>query len=155
VLAVRVAIATEARVVIPGVPDNWSQWRGSSIARDAKKAIWRRTAWLIAQSARNAAGWPLPVKCDPPARRFLAVAVFKHGRLYDEDGCVSALKPLIDGACGRQAGAPSGVLAFDDSPAWLGLITAPIDMQRVATTGAEERVVLTVHLVDPRTAAPS
>jgi hypothetical protein len=149
---VSAVIATSIRVVIPGVPPNWSQSRGHAIARDVAKARWRDEAWLLAQSARNAARWPLPVKVDPPAMRYLEVAVYKRSPLFDGDGCVSAIKPLIDGCCGRvlPTAAPQGVLAWDDSPAWLGLITAPIDMQHAVATEAEERVVLVVHLVDPR-----
>jgi len=156
---VSVALATSARVVVPAVPPNWSQSRGHSARRDAEKAVWRDLAWRMAMSARHAAGWPAPVPCEPPARRYLEVAVYKRRPLYDGDGCVAALKPLIDGACGRTTfpgrnGVPGwtrpGALAWDDSPDWLGLITAPADMQRIVATAADERVVLAVHLVDPR-----
>jgi len=145
--------ATSARVVIPGVPPNWSQWRGSSIARDRAKREWRELAHVLAMSARHAARWPPPVKCDPPALRYLEVEAYKRRPLYDGDGVVSALKPLVDGALGRTTfpgWTRPGALAWDDSPDWTGLITAPIDMQRVASTAAEERVVFVVHLVDPR-----
>lgn len=139
-------IQLSARVVIPGVPPNWAQWRGHSIGRDIDKAGWRDLAYLLAHSARNAARWPYPIKTDPPVRRWLEVAIHKVGQRYDDDGAVACLKPLIDGCF---AGRP-GPLAWDDSPAWLALVTPPCDMQHVVATAAQERVVLVVHLVDPR-----
>lgn len=146
------AIATSVVVRIPGVPPNWSQWRGSSIRRDVAKAEWRDLAWMLAMSARNEARWPPPVRCQPAARRFLAIRVHKLLPFYDDDGCLAALKPLVDGACGRTVlpgGTRDGVLAWDDSPAWLGLITRPMDMQHEVESVAEECVVLTVHLARP------
>ena len=142
--AARIRLST--RVVIPGVPPNWSQHRGHSIGRDAAKARWRDDAWMLAQSARNAARWPLPVKTDPPAPRWLTVEIYKRSPLYDGDGGVACLKPLIDGCF---VGRP-GPLAWDDGPAWLALVTPPCDMQHVVATEAQECVVFVVHLVDPR-----
>lgn len=139
-------LATHATVIVPGVPPNWSQWRGSSLARDAAKGPWRDLARMLAHSGRNAARWPMPVRTDPPARRWLEVEIHKMRPLYDHDGAVSALKPLIDGAF---RGRP-GPLAWDDGPDWLALITPPSEMQRVAASAAGEHVLLRVHLVDPR-----
>lgn len=136
------AIRTVAVVEIPGVPQNWSQWRGSSLARDAAKKPWRELAWYAAQSARNAARWPLPEKVNPPARRYLEVEIHKMRPLYDEDGAVSCLKPLIDGL--------RDVLLWDDSPAWCGLLTAPVDLQHEVLKQVFQRVIIRVHLVDPR-----
>lgn len=146
-------IATSARVVIPGVPPNWANGRGHSIVRDLDKARWRDLAWMLAQSARHDAHWPLPVKTDPPGSRWLEVEIHKRRPLYDDDGAVACLKPLIDGCFQAQGGTPSGVLAWDDSSAWLALVTPPCDMQRTVELPAQERVVFVVHLVDPRPAA--
>ena len=135
-------LATHATVIVPGVPANWSQWRGSSLARDAAKAPWRDLARMLAHSGRNAARWPLPVKTAPPARRWLEVEIHKLRPHFDDDGAVGCLKPIIDGL--------KGALLVDDSPAWCALITPPSEMQRLAANAASEHVLLRVHLVDPR-----
>jgi hypothetical protein len=127
-----------ATVVVPGLPPNWSQFRGSSLRRDVAKAEWRDLTWRIAHSERNRVRWPLPLSSDP--LRYLSVQIRKHKPLYDHDGAVSALKPVIDGL--------KGVLAYDDSPRYLALITPPDQIQTLVTTSPS--VVLTVHLADPR-----
>lgn len=143
----RLAIRTAAVVEIPGVCPNWSQWRGNSIMRDAAKKPWRELAWYAGQSARHAARWPLPEKSAPPARRLLEVAIYKMRPFYDEDGAMSSLKPLIDGLV--------RVLLVDDSPAWCGLLTAPVDLQHEVSVKPMERTVITIHLVDPRNSEPA
>jgi hypothetical protein len=105
---------------------------------------WRDLATLLARSARAGARWPTTFKADPPVRRYLTVEIHKQRPHYDEDGAVSCLKPLIDGLQGEYG------LVWNDGPDWLALITPPNELQRVAQSAAAERVVLTVHLVDPR-----
>lgn len=134
---------TFARVEVSGVPANWSQHRGHSQVRDAEKRPWRDRTWFLAQSARNDAGWPLPVRAFPPVQRWLVVQVYKRAPLYDEDGLVSSLKPVIDGLV--------GVLLVDDGPAWCAWAGMPD--QHVVDEERAERVVIEVHLVDPRAAA--
>ncbi len=135
-------LATHATVVVPGVPENWSNLRVHHMVLHRMKDEWKQRGWYCAQSARNAAGWPLPVKTDPPAPRWMEVEIHKRRPHYDDDGAVSCLKPLVDSM--------KGVLLVDDSPAWCALITPPSEMQRAVAKTAEERVVLTLHLVDPR-----
>lgn len=133
---------TFARVVIPGVPDNWSNKRQHHMAAHREKALWKDLAWKFGHSARNDARWPLPVKCDPPAPRWLVVTVYKRTPLYDQDGCVSALKPIIDGL--------KGSLLVDDGPEWCCWAYMPT--QVVVGEPREEQVVIEVHLADPRPA---
>lgn len=132
-------LALAAVVVVPGLTPNWSQFRGSSLRRDVAKAEWRDLTWRIAQSERNRLRWPLPLVTDP--LRYLTAEIRKRRPLYDHDGAVSALKPLIDGL--------KAVLVYDDSPRWLALITPPSEIQTIASTPS---VVLTIHLRDPREA---
>jgi hypothetical protein len=142
----RAALATSVTVVIPGVPPNWANARfGHHMARHkamAGRDSWKERAHMLAHSARNEAHWPLPVKTDPPARRYLTAAIFKRLPLYDDDGAVSCLKPLIDGT--------QGALIVGDSSAWCALVTPPSELQHAVAREDEECVTLTVHLVDPR-----
>ncbi|HWC37772.1 MAG TPA: hypothetical protein VG476_04545 [Acidimicrobiales bacterium] len=128
-------------VTITGCPPNWSQWRGSSLRRDLAKKVWRDQMWVLAQSARNAARWPLPDDGPPFVRRYLSVVVRKAKPFMDDDGVVSALKPLIDGL--------KGVLVVDDSPRWCALVTPPYAIQHPVTRRQDERVEITVHLDMP------
>lgn len=130
-----------AIVVVPGVPPNWSQFRGTSRRRDLAKAQWRDLTWRLAQSERNRLRWALPTASDP--LRYLTVQVRKRLPLYDHDGAISCLKGCIDGL--------QRALVWDDSPRYLAFITSPDQIQ----TGVSSNpcVVLTVHLSDPRESA--
>jgi hypothetical protein len=126
-------------MTVPGVPPNWSNWRGSSYARDNAKRPWRELAWKCAQSARNDAHWPLPVKTETPTPRYLEVEIHKLKPFYDDDGAVSCLKSIIDGM--------QGVLLYRDSPEWSFLMTPPHDMQKPVTKVGDQCVIITVSLV--------
>lgn len=95
---------------------------------------------MLAQSARNTAGWPLPVRTNPPTPRYLEIDTYRVGELDPIDNGPGSLKALIDGL--------KGVLIVDDRPAWC-LLIGEIRPHRVATA-AEERTEFVVHLVDPR-----
>lgn len=148
-------------IEIPGVPPNWKHFMGSSQQRDRAKRPWVERAALKALEARHLAGWPVPVKTYPPATRYLEIRIYKKRPHYDPDGAVSCLWPYIDGCfSGRRAefrdgeivivSAPPGILAWDDKGEWLAQLTPPSDLQIPVGTIAQERVVFTVHLGDPR-----
>jgi hypothetical protein len=82
---------------------------------------WPCVAWILAQSACNAAHWDKPVKTDPPARRWLIAEIHRLRPLYDEDGAVSCLSPPHQRSLGRWCKQPG--LIWDDSPDWLAVIT--------------------------------
>lgn len=134
-------LARSATVVVPGVPPNWSQFRGTSRRRDLLKAHWRDLTWRQAQSERNRLHWLLPTAADPP--RYLTVDIRKRRPLMDHDGAITALKGCIDGLI--------HALAYDDSPRYLAFITPPDQLQTLVTSNP--CVVLTVHLSDPRETA--
>lgn len=128
------------KVVIPGVPPNWSNSRyGSHYQRGKDVAYWRDLSYKLAHSARNGARWPLPVKCDPPAPRFIEVDIYKHGPLYDMDGAMSCLKPLVDGL--------QGALVYRDDDKWLKWLSLP---RQHPADEKFSRVEIKIHLVDPR-----
>jgi hypothetical protein len=134
-------LVRSATVIVPGVPPNWSQFRGSSRRRDIAKAEWRDLTWRLAQSQRNRLHWPMPTAADP--LRYLTVQIYKRPPLFDHDGAVSSIKGHVDGI--------QRVLVWDDSPRYLAFITPPDQLQTV--TANNPCVVLTVHLSDPRETA--
>lgn len=139
----RVGIATSARVVVPGRPPSLNHRYGHFMARHRDQAgagSWKERAWMLAHSARNAAGWPPPARTTPPAPRYLEIDTYRMGELDPIDNGPGSLKALIDGL--------KGVLIVDDGAAWCRLV-GEIRPHRVATE-TEERTEIVVHLVDPR-----
>lgn len=126
-----------ALVELKGVPANWSNQRLHHLARHSAMDAWKQMAHMAAQGARNTARWPLPVKVDPPAPRWLEVTLYRH-HLLDEDNLVSSLKPIIDGL--------KGALLVDDSPAWCRLIMP--EQVKVPIT-EPERTVIRVSVLQP------
>jgi hypothetical protein len=131
------AMATTARVLIPGVPPAWTNERGHHMALHARKDRWKQLAWTLAQSARNAAGWP-PLDRVEPAPRWVAFTLHRH-RLLDTDNAWASVKPLLDGL--------KGVLVVDDSPRWCSVVSVA---QLQVPTREPEHSVIVVYLADPR-----
>lgn len=137
------AIAASARVVIPGRPPSLNVRYGHFMARHRDQAgvgSWKERAYLLAQSARNEAHWPLPVRTDPPAPRYVEIDTYRIGELDPMDNLGGSLKAILDG-CSR-------VLWVDDNSKWVRLVR-PIAPHHVATA-AEERTEIVVWLADPR-----
>jgi hypothetical protein len=139
--------ALSTRVVIPGVPPAWPNERLGPMARHSRMKEWKAFTWTLAHSARNAAHWPLPVRCDPPALRWVRFDLYRR-RLLDADNAVASIKPILDGLHwpGNHPGGV-GPLLVDDSAAWCALLQVE---QHTVELGGQERVVVTVWLVDPR-----
>lgn len=141
----RLALATNVVVSIPGVPPNWSNERLHHMAKAREVKRWRELAWYAAQSARNAAHWPLPEKTNPPAPRYLRIVLLKRKPHYDDDGAWNAVKPLIDGC--------QGVLLVNDSPAWCQVVD--VQQKHPVLNATPESTVIWVYLVDPRNVGPA
>ena len=145
-----VTLATQARLVIPGVPPSPNARLGHYMQHyriHAGLEGWKRLTWMLAHSARNEAHWPLPVRCDPPAPRWVRFDLHRM-RLLDQDNAWASIKSVLDGLHwpGEH---PSGMgpLLVDDSTAWCQVWAVE---QHQAHLAAEERVVITVDLCDPR-----
>lgn len=138
-------LTTSVTVIVPGNPRNLTNKRVHWAVRAEETKEWRTRTALLAQSARAAAGWPLPERTKVAEIRWLEVAMFRYSKyLYDADGAWSAVKPLIDGL--------KGVLLVDDNKNWCRMLTAPYEIQ-VPLSNAQkhrQRVELKVSLVDPR-----
>jgi len=146
---VSLAIATSARVVIPGVPPAWTNERGHHMTRHVEMKRWKRDTWLLAHSARNAAHWPLPVRTDPPAPRYVRFDLYRV-RLLDDDNAWASVKCLLDALAWAGEDLPPsmpGPLLVDDRRQWCRVLGVE---QHQVPVAAAERVVITVHLVDPR-----
>ena len=99
----------------------------------------KRETWLLAQSARNQAGWNLPVKTNPPVPRWVTVKFFVREQYRrDADNAWAAAKPLID--------ALKNVLLVDDSFDWCRLYE--VEQFGVASANLE-RTVIDVWLTPP------
>lgn len=134
------ALAPSVRVVIPGRPPSLNKRYGHLMARARDVALWRQRSRLLAQSARNEARWPLPVRTDPPVPRWLEIDAYRIGELDPWDNLPGSLKAILDGL--------SKALIWDDNSKWVRLVR-PITPHRVATA-AEERTEIVVWLRDPR-----
>jgi hypothetical protein len=137
-----VTIAPSALVVIPGRPPSLNARYGHHMARARETAMWRQRAHLLAGSARVEARWPLPVRCDPPAPRYLEIDCYRVGVLDETDNLPGSVKALVDGCV--------GTLLVQDNAKWVRL-ARPIKPHRVATA-LEERTEIRVWLCDPRPA---
>lgn len=106
---------------------------------------WKQLVWTLAHSARNEVRWPLPVRCDPPAPRWVHFGLHRH-RLLDQDNAWASIKPLLDALCwpGEHPGGV-GPLLVDDREAWCQVWA--VEQHQTSTA---ERTVITVSLVDPR-----
>lgn len=140
-------LATHATVIVPGVPPSWPNTRMNHMQRHAEMSYWKRTTWMLAHSARNAARWPLPVRTDPPSPRWVRFDIHRV-HLLDDDNAWASIKPLLDGLHWAGDGAfKVGPLLIDDGQKWCSVYALH---QHKATLAAQERVVISVHLVDPR-----
>lgn len=92
---------------------------------------------MLAQSARNEAGWDLPVRTDPP--RYLEIETFRRGELDPFDNAPGSLKAIVDGL--------KRVLTWDDKPPWCFVVRF---QPHKVKTEAEERTVIRVYREDPR-----
>lgn len=138
-------LATSVTVVVPGNPPVWSNRRGHWGTRAAAVKKWRTDVARIAQSERNLARWPLPVRTKVPELRYLEVTMFRYSKyLYDHDNAWAAVKPLVDGL--------KGILLVDDNKNWCRMLTAAYEIQVPLTFAQKhrQRVELRVSLVDPR-----
>lgn len=141
------ALATHATVIVPGVPPAWPNTRMGHMQRHSEMSYWKRTAWYLAHSARNRAHWPLPVRTDPPALRWVRFDIHRV-HLLDTDNAWASIKPVLDGLHWPGEGpANVGPLLVDDSAKWCCVWAVE---QHKAPSAAAEQVVVSVHLVDPR-----
>lgn len=125
-----------ARFELPGVPPSPNELRSRS--DEIRNTIyWRELTWTLAQSARNSARWPLPVKTQPPAPRWVAFTLYRHGAL-DRDHVPTSITPCLNGL--------KGVLIWDDGPAWVRLYRV---RQHVIPHAERLRTEIEVHLVRP------
>jgi hypothetical protein len=130
-------------VVIPGRPPSPNKRRAHFMAQhrdQAGKGSWKERAWMLAQSARNEAGWDLPVRTDPPTPRYLEIETYRKGLLDPADNSPFSLKAILDGL--------KGVLIVDDAAPRCVLL-GPVQPHKVKTE-AEERTVIRVYREDPR-----
>lgn len=130
----------QTTMTIPGVPPNWSNERLSRWELAAAMAHWKLLANRVAHGARNRAGWPTPIKCDPPAMRRVEFTLYRHD-LLDDDGAFNSMKPVIDGL--------KGALIWNDGPAWCQTIARPAHpLGQVQIPALErERTIIRVSLV--------
>jgi hypothetical protein len=143
------AFATRAVVTVPGVPPAWTNQRGHHMQRHAEMARWKHDTWMLAHSARNAAGWPIPVRCAPPAPRYVRFDLWRCHPL-DDDNAWASIKPLLDALAWPGEGLPPGQpgpLLVDDRREWCRVIAVE---QHKAQNEAAEHVVITVWPADPR-----
>lgn len=133
---------TQATLTIPGCPLNWSNERLSRFELNAQMQHWKRMAHMKGHGARAGAHWPLPIKVDPPAVRWVEFTLYRH-TLLDDDGAWNSMKPVIDGL--------KGALLWDDGPAWCQVIarpTHPLGQVQIPATD-RERTIIRVSLVCP------
>lgn len=143
---------TEAIFTVPGVPPNWANERMHRMQLAQAYADWKWLVNRLAHGARNRAGWPRPIKTDPPAPRWVEFTQYRY-TLLDGDGVWNSMKPLIDGL--------KGALVVDDSPTWCLVIARPHPLGEVQLPSPEAislglkseraRVVIRVRLMPPAT----
>lgn len=142
-------LATHATVIVPGAPPNWSNERGHHMARHSEMRRWKHATWMYAHSGRNAARWPMPVRCDPPAPRYVRFDIHRV-HLLDDDNAWASIKPLLDALAWPGEGRPPsepGPLLVDDSRTWCRVFAVE---QYRAQNEAAEHVVIRVWPGDPR-----
>src|SRR6202011_2872641 len=131
-----------AQVVIPGVPPSPNELKGlHPMEHHRRTAPFKGDAYFAAQSARNKAGWPLPIRTETPTPRYVRVWLYR-ARQLDQDNAVGSLKPVIDGL--------KKILLWDDSPNWCRLL----DPIQKPLEGGQERTVVEIYLTDPRAVEP-